>query len=132
MITPPSPPPPSPPPPPPPPHTHTPPSPYLAGASQLRQLPRSITALFNVAAHTAKQLGQFKSSTLSLIGQLLANGIFISKVKDCIRISGLIIMWVIFFPCAQVSSLNAESLAAMESTILKYVAKDTHSITAGP
>lgn len=50
------------------------------GVSKLRQLPRTVTILFNVAAHTAKQLRHFKYSSLSLMVQLLSSRAFQAQV----------------------------------------------------
>ena len=51
------------------------------GAIKLRQLPASLRALFNIPAHTDKQLQQFKSLTLYTLVALMAHKEFVSKVR---------------------------------------------------
>ena len=52
----------------------------FSGVFKLRQLPPSLRALFNVPAHTDKQLRQFKSLSLSTMIALLAHKDFMGKV----------------------------------------------------
>lgn len=50
------------------------------GAFKLRQLPPSLCALFNVPAHSDKQLRQFKCLALSTLTTLLSHRDFVVKV----------------------------------------------------
>ena len=49
---------------------------------KLRKIPPSVNSLFNVIAHTGKQLRQFKFSAHSLIVAMLSHRAFVSKVDQ--------------------------------------------------
>ena len=61
--------------------------------------PAASAALFNIAAHTEKQLRQFRSTALSFMIALLSGKGFMEKVRvvcmGCVRITvdGTIIVW---------------------------------------
>ena len=53
----------------------------LTASYKLHKLPPAISSLFNVAAHSAKQLRQFKYSVHTLVVAMLSHRAFITKVK---------------------------------------------------
>lgn len=56
---------------------------------KLRKIPPSVNSLFNVIAHTGKQLRQFKFSAHSLIVAMLSHRAFVSKVDQRIISHGI-------------------------------------------
>ena len=60
--------------------------PLLTGVSKLRQLSESVCLLFNVSAHTDKQLRKFKTVTLTTLAALLSHTDFIAMVSAMQRV----------------------------------------------
>ena len=66
----------------------------LTGSYKLQKLPPAVSSLFNVAAHSGKQLRQFKYSVHTLVVAMLSHKAFLAKVK-CSTVYSSILQYII-------------------------------------
>ena len=88
----------------------------------MRQLPASVSLLFNVAAHSDKQLKQFKAATLSFLLSLLSQNVLTHGVRivghPFLQLSASVFDSLLIH-ILQISTLEKEDSVSVESTVVR-------------